>query len=82
MPQNVIDELNLTFALTTTLQLADGTETELQTYEGIVVWDGIEQRVQVIATQGFILGGLALLRNRELNVVFIDGGSVSIEPLS
>ena len=82
LPQNVIDELGLTPALTTTLQLADGSEVEFGTYEGHVVWGGIEHRVQVMTTQGFVLVGLTLMREHQLNVTFTDGGTVTIEPLS
>ena len=81
LPQDIIDELGLTPALTTTLQLADGSNVELQTYEGTVVWDGAEQRIQVLTTRGFILVGIRLFHYHQLNVTFTDGGAVSIEPL-
>jgi predicted aspartyl protease len=53
----------------------------LALHEAIVLWDGIEREVLVIATGRRPLLGTALLDEQELVVQFIDGGLVTIDEL-
>ena len=82
LPQHVIDDLGLLPDPAISIQLADGSDVELQSYNVTVVWEGMERRVHVVPTQGFILVGLHLFHRHQLNVTFTDGGAVTIEPLN
>ena len=82
LPQNVIDDLALMPDPAITIQLADGSQVEMQTYKVIVLWEGNERHVHVVPTQGFILIGLHLFHRHHLDINFTDGGMVTIEPLN
>ncbi len=61
--------------------LADNSEVLLPVYEAIVLWDGEEREVLVIATGRQPLLGTALLDEQELVIQFTEGGLVTIEEL-
>jgi len=71
----------LTFRHDTTANLADNSEVLLPLHEAIVLWDGEEREVLVIATGRRPLLGTALLDEQELIIQFTEGGLVTIEEL-
>jgi predicted aspartyl protease len=53
----------------------------LPLHEAIVLWDGEEREVLVIATRRRPLFGTALLDEHELVIQFTEGGLVTIDEL-
>ena len=81
MPPAAVVALGLPFAHQAPAQLADGSRIVLEAYKASVLWDGVEQEVEVLATGGDALLGTSLLSNHEVNIQFADGGAVTIELL-
>jgi predicted aspartyl protease len=73
--------MGLTFRHDIPANLADNSEVLLPLYEAIVLWDGEEREVLVIATGRRPLLGTALLDEQELVIQFTEGGLVTIEEL-
>jgi predicted aspartyl protease len=63
------------------LPLADNSEVSLPLYEAVVLWDGIERDVLLIAAGRRPLLGTALLDEQELVIQFTEGGLVTIDEL-
>lgn len=61
--------------------LADGRTVEVNVYLARVIWHGRERAVQVLATEGGPLVGMALLRGSRLTVDAAPDGSVLVEEL-
>ena len=62
--------------------LADGRTVEVNVYLARVIWHGRERAVQVLATEGGPLVGMALLRGSRLTVDAAHDGPVLVEELS
>jgi clan AA aspartic protease len=73
--------MGLTFRHDTFANLADNSEVSLPLYEAVVLWDGIERDVLVIATGRRPLLGTALLDEQELVIQFTEGGLVTVNEL-
>jgi predicted aspartyl protease len=61
--------------------LADNSEVLLPVHEAIVLWDGEEREILVIATGRRPLLGITLLDEQELVIQFTEGGLVTIDEL-
>ncbi len=59
--------------------LADNQEVDFATYAAIVEWNGAEQGVVAIASDGPPTIGMGLLYGYRLTVDVVDGGAVVIE---
>lgn len=81
LPLETVTSLGLRFRYAIGVSLADGREVTLPVHEGIVIWNGVEQRVRVLATGIRPLLGTALLEDCELIVQFKEGGMVKIAQL-
>ena len=69
MPQSSIEALGLHQSGSVDAVLADGSQTELQTYSCVVEWFGNERNLEVIANDGeYPLLGVGLLLGLELRV--------------
>jgi clan AA aspartic protease len=69
MPQSSIDTLGLPRSGSIDAILADGSQTELNTYSCVIDWFGNERKLEVIANQGeYPLLGVGLLLGLELRV--------------
>lgn len=67
IPQSVIDTLGLPRSGSIDAVLADGSQTELNTYSCVIEWFGHERNLEVIANEGaFPLLGVGLLLGLEL----------------
>lgn len=62
--------------------LADGRTVEVNVFLARIVWHGRERAVQVLATEGGPLVGMALLRGSRLTVDAAPDGPVLVEELS
>ena len=81
LPPEAVSLMGLTFRHDTSANLADNSEILLPLHEAIVLWDGEEREVLVIATGRRPLIGTALLDEQELVIQFTDGGLVTIDEL-
>ncbi|NJR53082.1 MAG: clan AA aspartic protease [Leptolyngbyaceae cyanobacterium CSU_1_3] len=81
LPPEAVSLMGLTFRHDTPANLADNSEVLLSLHEAIVLWDGLEQEVLVIATGRRPLIGTALLEEQELVIQFTEGGLVTIDEL-
>ncbi len=79
----LIRRLGYPYAGFTRGTLADGSTVRLDYHEGRVLWHGKERPVVVLAAGEAAdpLVGTALLHGSRLEIDFVDGGSVVIEPL-
>jgi clan AA aspartic protease len=81
LPSPAVTALGLPFQFDFPASLADGSQVLLPVHEATIVWDGVEQRVHVLATGNRPLIGTALMDGTELLIQFIEGGMVSVEAL-
>jgi predicted aspartyl protease len=63
------------------VNLADNSEVILPVHEAVILWNGEEREVRVLATGRRPLVGTALLDEHELVVQFTQGGLVTIDAL-
>lgn len=73
--------MGLTFRHDIPTNLADNSEVLLPVHEAIVLWDGEEREILVIATGRRPLLGTSLLDEQELVIQFTEGGLVTIDEL-
>ncbi len=62
--------------------LADGNGYVLEVYEGTILWDGQIHQVNVQALDSYPRVGMKLLHNHEIKITVVDGGGVTIQPLT
>lgn len=79
LPPEVVETLGLPFVGRGAAVLADGRAVETRYHRGRVLWHGREGGVQVLATKGGPLVGMALLRGSRLTVEAVPGGEVMVE---
>lgn len=81
LPMAVIESLELPWAETTRVQLADGTSHVADVYRCRVQWDGTLRSILVQAAETDALAGLKLLRGCHLEFDFIADGRLTIDKL-
>jgi clan AA aspartic protease len=81
LPSEAVALLRLPFIYDIPGNLADNSEVLLPVHEAIIIWNGSEREVSVIATGRRPLLGTALLDKHELVVQFTEDGLVTIEEL-
>ena len=82
LSHEIVDELDLDFAINVQAFLADGSEEILPMFNVTVTWDGEPRRVRAIATRGELLLGMAMLHGRRLVVEVVEGGQVAVQSLN
>ena len=63
------------------VNLADNNQVTLPVHEAIILWNGEEREIRVMATGRRPLLGTALMDEHELVVQFTEGGLVMIDEL-
>ena len=81
LPPEAVDRLGLPGRGRQRAILADGRTVEVNVYLARVIWHGRERAVQVLATEGGPLVGMALLRGSRLRVDAAPDGLVLVEEL-
>jgi len=81
LPSAAVQALGLPFYQDITSNLADDSSVKTEVYIATILWDGSEVDVPVLAMGRRPLLGTLLLRQRNLNIDFIDGGLVRIESI-
>jgi clan AA aspartic protease len=82
LPSEAVSVLGLPFLYDLPANLADNSEVILPVHEGLIIWDGEEREVLILATGRTPLLGTALLEGQELIVQFTENGLVTIDALS
>ncbi len=81
LPPEAVALLRLRFKYAMPVNLADNSEVTLPVHEAIILWNGEEREVRVMATGRRPLLGTALMDEHELVVQFTEGGLVTIDEL-
>jgi clan AA aspartic protease len=81
LPPEAVALLRLPFKYAMPANLANNSEVMLPVHEAIVLWNGEEKEVRVLATGRRPLLGTSMLEEHELVVQFTDGGLVTIDTL-
>ncbi len=81
LPPEAVSLLGLPFIYDLPVNLADNSEVLLAVHEAIILWNGEEREIRVLATGRRPLLGTALLDEYELVVQFTEGGLVTIDEL-
>ena len=78
LPNNIINELDLSWSYRDRGTLGDGSEVLFDIYDAIAIWDGKSQEIEVNSAETDPLVGMSLLRGYRLQVDTIEGGLVTI----
>lgn len=81
LPPEAVSLLGLPFIYDLPVNLADNSEVLLAVHEAIILWNGEEREIRVLATGRRPLLGTALLDEHEFVVQFTEGGLVTIDEL-
>ncbi len=81
LPLEAVTLLGFPFVYDVYANLADNSSRILPVHETTIIWNGVERKVNVVATGRLPLLGRALLREHELVIQFTEGGLVTIEEL-
>ena len=82
LPLAIITEFNLLWSYRDRGTLGDGSETIFDIYIGMVIWDGQLRTIEINAADTEPLVGMSLLYGYDLRIQAIEGGTVTIAPLS
>ena len=78
LPPAAVTAMDLTFAYYTSLTLADETEIQVPVHSGVILWEGVEREVRVLAVGKRAALGASLLDRNELSALFREGGPVTV----
>lgn len=81
LPSAAVQALGLPFYQDITSNLANDSSVRTEVYIATIIWDAVEVDVPVLAMGRRPLLGTLLLRQRNLNIDFVDGGMVSIDKI-
>ncbi len=81
LPSVLITALGLRWKTRGQGVLADGTESEFDVFDGVMLWHRRPRRISVVSMSTVPLIGMALLVGSELNMKVRHGGEVMIKPL-
>lgn len=81
LPPNAVAAMGLRFLHRIPADLADDSTIEISVYRGVILWEGIEMEVPVLATGRRPLLGTAMLEACELVIQFAEGGQVTVDRL-
>ncbi len=81
LPPTIIAALRLRWSHRGRAQLADGSTTIFDIFEGIVSWDKAMRRIPIDEAETAPLIGMALLEGFELNMAIRAGGKVKLKKL-
>lgn len=81
LPPEAIALLRLRLKYTMPVYLADNSRVRLPVHDAVILWNGEEREVSVLATGRRPLLGTALLEEHELVIQFTEGGIVTIDEL-
>lgn len=81
LPPAAVNALQLPYVRRLVANLADGSAIQTDVYAARIVWEGEEIEVEVLATGRQPLLGTLMLQNHNLDVDFVNGGTVRVDAL-
>jgi len=81
LPQAAVALLGLPYLYDIYANLADNSSVTIPLHQAVIIWNGEEREVNVLATGRRPLLGTGLLQGYELNIQFTEGGLVTIDNL-
>ena len=81
LPPAAVHALGLPFRDTIAANLANNTDVDIDVHKAVIVWNGQERAVDVLATGRRPLMGTMLLDGFHMGVDFVEGGSVALHLL-
>lgn len=81
LPPAIILDLGLPYIAPINANLADNSRVEANVHQGIVLWNGAERVIPVLAMGRRPLIGTALLEDYHLSVDFCEGGTVLVDEI-
>ncbi|MBL1177502.1 clan AA aspartic protease [Pantanalinema sp. GBBB05] len=81
LPLSIITNLGLLWHYRDIDTLGDGSEVVFEIYKASVIWDGIEQIVDVAASDADPLVGMGLLYGFKIQIEAVEGGRVTLKKL-
>jgi clan AA aspartic protease len=82
LPSEIITALELPWTGIDRGTLGDGSEVTFEVYAAKVIWDGEYVDIPVNEAETYPLVGMGLLYGYDLRIRAIEGGSVTIEPIT
>lgn len=82
LPPPLIAQLTVSGEATAQTTLADGSVVEVGLYRAVIVWHDELLEVEALELDGVPLLGMMLLHGSRVTVDVVDGGPVTVEPLS
>ena len=81
LPPAIILDLGLPYIAPINANLADNSRVEANVHQGVVLWNGAERVIPVLAMGRRPLIGTALLEDYHLSVDFCEGGTVLVDEI-
>jgi clan AA aspartic protease len=82
LPLAIITDLGLPWHYRDVGTLGDGSEVVFELYKASIIWDGQNQMIDVVASDAEPLVGMSLLYGYDLCIRAVEGGSVTVKPIS
>jgi clan AA aspartic protease len=82
LPASLVRDLDLPFAGTTLATLGDGKDVRMDIFLAAILWEEEPSEVLVLAAEGGVLLGMAMLSGSRLTLDVEEDGAVTIEPLA
>ena len=82
LPHEAIEAIGLRSLRRETARLADSQIVETDVFEGRLLWNGEQVLVEISELEQIPLVGMSLLQNQRLVMDIIDGGDVTVTPIS
>lgn len=81
LPAAAVEALGLPYSHSINANLADDSSIRVAIYIAGIIWNGVEQETEVLATGSRPLLGTLLLDGHNLEIAFADGGLITVEPM-
>lgn len=78
LPPVACQRLNLRFRRTQAVRLAGEQQAQFDVYRGVLLWNGRERNLEILAAAGPPLLGMAALENSQVLLDVREGGTVTI----
>ena len=79
LPLDTVQNYGLAYLGPIDASLADNSSIVTHVYEGVILWNGMERSIPILAMGSFPLIGTALLKGSHLSIDFCDAGIVTVD---
>jgi clan AA aspartic protease len=81
LPTAVVEDLDLPYLAPIDANLADNSRIVTNVHQGVILWNGVQRVVPILAMGRRPLIGTALLEDYHLSVDFCEGGTVLVDEI-